>query len=246
MANSWQTWFPQFVIGVIACCVFNSGCGLSAVNSNMQGKAMFEQGQYDQAIETFQRSIAADPRNSDGYYNLAATYYYLGKQQKNSNYLKQADQLYRQSLSLDPDHADAYRGLAALMVENGQTQEAFQMVQGWRVQQPESPEPLIELARMYRESGDRTTATQLLADALNVDENNARTLKAMGQMREESGEYSLALQNYMRSYESNNMQPDVAAKIASLQAMTRTAQAIPVQQQPGQIPNSSVNQYVPR
>ena len=50
----------------------------------MQGKQLFEQGQYAQAIEMFQRSITADPRNADGYYNMATAYYYLGKQQKNA------------------------------------------------------------------------------------------------------------------------------------------------------------------
>jgi len=221
-----------------------SGCNFSATGSNLQGKRLFEQGQFAQAIEMFQRSIQADPRNADAYYNLASTYLFLGKQQKNSSWIQQADQLYRQALNLDPNHADAYRGLASLMIENGRASEAFQMVQNWRAQQPGSPEPLVELARMFRETGNRGSSTQLLVDALNLDGTNARALKAMGQMREESGEYALALQNYMRSYQSNNLQQDVAQKIASLQGVVSTNQAVPFQ--PGQNRLGSINQYVPR
>jgi tetratricopeptide (TPR) repeat protein len=229
---------------VIASSAFISGCGVSATGHNMQGKRLFEQGQYAQAIDMFQRSIQDDPRNADAYYNMASTYHFLGKQQKNSTWIQQSDQLYRQALNLDPNHADAYRGLAALLVENGRAADAFQMVQNWRARQPNSAEPLIELARMFRETGNRETATQLLADALNVDGNNPRALKAMGRMREESGEYALALQNYVRSYQSNNLQSDVAEKIAALQGQVRSAQAVPFQ--PGQSRLGSVNQFVPR
>ena len=193
----------------------------------------------------FQRSIQANPRNADAYYNMASTYLFLGKQQKNSSWIQQADQLYRQALNLDPNHADAYRGLASLMVENGRAADAFQMVQNWRARQPGSAEPLIELARMFRETGNRGTASQLLVDALNIDGTNAQALKDMGQIREEAGEYALALQNYIRSYQSNNLQTDVAQKIASLQGLTSSAgQTFPFQ--PGQNRLGSINQYVPR
>ena len=120
------------------------------------------------------------------------------------------------------------------------------MVQNWRVQQPYSAEPIIELARLYRESGDSSTATQLLADAIKLDGNNARALRAMGMLREESGDYAQALQNYIRSYQLNNAQGDLPQKIASLQGQARTAQAIVPQTQPGQVNPGSVNQYVPR
>ena len=232
--------------GILLLVVLFSGCGLSATGTNMQGKQLFDQGQYAQAIEMFQRSINADPRNADGYYNMAAAYYYLGKQQKNVAWSQQADQLYRQALSLDPDHVDAYRGLSALLMDEGRTQEAFQLVQNWRVQQPDNPEPVIELARLYRESGDSAAATQLLADALHIDGNHARALKAMGMMREESGEYDLALQNYTRSYEANNSQTDVAQKIASLQGATRTAQNTTPPVQTGQALPPGSNQFLPR
>ena len=232
--------------GFLLITIFTAGCGLSATGTNMQGKQLFEQGQYAQAIEMFQRSISADPRNADGYYNMATAYYYLGKQQKNTAWTQQADQLYRQALNLDPNFVDAYRGLSATLIDEGRTQEAFQLVENWRVQQPQSAEPSIELARLYREAGDSAAATQLLADALQIDGDNARALKAMGMMREESGDYSLALQNYMRSYEANSSQTDVAQKIASLQGATRTAQNTIPPTQTGQTTPPGNNQFMPR
>ena len=220
-----------------------SGCNLAATGHNVQGKRLYEQGQFAQALTTFQKAARANPRNADAYYNMAATYYYLAKQQNNATWIRQAEQLYRQTLNVDQQHVDAHRGLAVLLAESGRSQEAFQLLTNWRARSPFSAEPLIELARLQTEFGDRSRAMQTLADALNVDATNARALKAMGQMREEAGEYQLALDNYIRSYQANNLQTDVAAKIAALQGRVQP-QAVPFQ--PGQNRMGSIYQHVPR
>lgn len=220
-----------------------SGCNIAATGHNVQGKRLYEQGQFAQAISTFQKAVNANPRNPDAYYNMASTYYYLGKQQNNATWTQQAEQLYRRALVIDPNHTDAHRGLAAVLVESGRSGEAFQMLQAWQARAPFSAEPLIELARLQSEFGNRSNAMQTLANALNVDSNNPRALKAMGLMREQSGEYQLALDNYIRSYQANNLQPDVAEKIARLQGSARP-QVVPFQ--PGQNRLGSAQQYVPR
>ncbi len=221
-----------------------SGCNLASTGQNIQGKRHFDQGQYTQAISSFQQALQNNPRSADAWYNLGATYYYLGVQQRNADWLRQSDQFFRQALAIDPNHSDAWRSLAALTVQNGRIAEAFQLIDGWRASVPGSAEPVIELARMYREAGNVNAAKQLLVDALNLESTNARALKAMGQIREDAGEYQLALENYVRSYQSNNMQPDVAQKIAALQGTVRAAQVVPFQ--PGQSRLGSLNQYVPR
>jgi len=231
------------LLSVMLCMVL-TGCNVTSSGHNMYGKQLFEQGQYASAIQSFQQALRDNPQSADAYYNLAATYSHLGRQQNNANWMQQADQLYRYAIALNPMHGDAYRGLTAQMMHGGQTAQAFQMMQTWRAQTPQSAEPVIELARMYHETGNRNQATQLLVDALNLEPTNARALKALGSIREESGQYQLALDNYIRSYQANNLQADVAQKIAALQGVTRTAQVVP--NQPGQTQLSSVNQYVPR
>ncbi len=221
-----------------------SGCNVTSTGHNMYGRQLYEQGQYTAAIQSFQQALRDDPRSADAYYNLAATYSHLGRQQNNANWLQQADQLYQYAIALNPMHNESYRGYSALMMQNGRSAEALQLMQNWRAQAPQSAEPVIEMARMYHETGQRDQATQLLVDALNIEPTNARALKAMGRIREESGQYQLALDNYIRSYQSNNLQADVAQKIASLQGLAQTTQAVPWQ--PGQNQLGNVNQYVPR
>ena len=96
-----------------------AGCNLASTGNNVQGKRLFDQGQYTQAMEAFQTAVEHNPRNADAWYNLGATYYYLGKQQRNVAWLNQADQLFRQALVVDPNHAHTWRSLTALMIENG-------------------------------------------------------------------------------------------------------------------------------
>jgi len=238
-------------IGFAGCILIGicGGCNLATNNHNIQGRRLYEQGQYQQAINCFQRSLAANPQNPDAYYNMGAVYYHLGKQQKNAQWVAHAQQLYSQAISLNPNHLPAYRGLAVSMAESGRVEEAFAMLQNWQQSVPYSEEPKIELARLAKETGDTARSTQYLLDALAINPQNPRALKAMGRLREEAGEYQLALQNYMRSYQVNNLQTDVAERIGALQGRLGGANSIPVNvqaAQPGQIRLGGADHYVPR
>lgn len=188
-----------------------------------------------QAIGRFQQAISQNPNNADAHYNLAASFYAMGKNQNNAQYLSQAEQLYRKAISLNGQHTEAHRGLAALLIETGREQFAFDLLDGWKTRLPNSADPLIELARLYQEYGDNQHATDLLADALKVDGSNVRALKAMGRVRETQGQTLLALDNYMRVLQIDNGQSDVAQRVAQLQQQFAS--------QPGQAPASN---YSPR
>ncbi len=158
-----------------------------------------------------------NPKSSDALYNLGASYYSLAKQSNNQQYRSQAEQLYRQAISYNDQHVDAHRGLAALLIESNQEKYAFDLINTWKNRYPASTEPVVELARLYQEYGDNRRATDLLADALKLDANNVRTLKAMGHVREIQGQTHLALDNYLRVLQIDGQQNDVVAKVASLQ-----------------------------
>ncbi len=229
--------------------LFLGGCNLGVQQHNCAGRQAYEMGQYSNAISEFQRSLQINPRNADSYYNLAASYYAVGKQNKNQQYLQQAESLYRQAIALNDQHVDAHRGLAAMLIETGQEKYAFDLMNTWKNRYPNSTEPVIELARLYQEYGDNRRATDLLADALRMDGQNVRALKAMGHIREVQGQTHLALDNYMRVLQLDNRQTDVAQRVASLQ--TQLAQLPAGTNQPGspltdQLRYGSVNPYVPR
>ena len=202
--------------------VVNSGCNLAANRQNSLGRAAYQSGQYAQAINSFQQALNASPNNADAYYNLASSYYQLGKQTQNQQWVVQAEQLFRQAISLNDQHVDAHRALAALLIETDRKRYAFDLVDDWRNRYPQSAEPLIEIARLYQEFGDNRRATDFLSDAVRLDSENVRALKALGHVREAQGQINLAMENYHRALALDGSQVEVAQRLQHL--VTRMAQ----------------------
>lgn len=195
-----------------------SGCnGISARGLNAEGVRLYQQAQYDAALQRFDKAAALDPRSADAFYNIAATYHRLGKLENNPQYLAQAERNYRRCLDNDPDHAACHRSLAVLLVEQGRSASAFRLLQNWMVRNPGSPEPKIELARLCEEFGEVAAAENHLLEALAIDSTNPRALTALGHLREREGETLQALANYRRSLMYDNRQPHLATRVATLQ-----------------------------
>jgi len=203
-------------------------CGLAPVGcSNMtsqalnsEGVRLYQNGNYIQAAEQFQRAIASNPKQADGYYNLASSLHKNGKLHNRQEDLLQAEQLYNQCLDYDPDHTECYRGLAVLLTETERNDAAFRLLEGWAARNPQNADPQIELARVLEETNNLPQASTRLVQALAVDPHNSRALTALGRLREQAGDPQQALANYQRSLAINRFQPEVATRVASLQAAT--------------------------
>ncbi len=202
---------------LVICTLFlTSGCQWAASGQNSTGAKLYEQGQYTAALQQFQKVIATDPNNADGYYNLAATNHRLGNQRGDVQQLTQAESLYNQCLDHDPNHIECHRGLAVLLIDTGRPDRAFALMKNWAAQNPTFAAPRVELARLYEEAQDPGTAKKYLEDAVQMDANNSRAWLALGLLREQSGDLPQALQNYQRSLAINNMQPMVTERVAAL------------------------------
>lgn len=213
---------PRFVRPGVLCtslvllAITASGCKIAADGQNLQGVRLYQQGQYDAAMQTFQKAVTSDPNNADAFYNMAATVHRVGVARNDTNLLGQAETLYNRCLDLDPNNTDCYRGLAVLLSETGRSDRAFTLLKNWAIRDPRNSEARIELARLYEEFGDVETAKVQLAEALQIDQYSARAWNALGRLREQSGDYAQALANYQQSYNLNRFQPEVAERIASL------------------------------
>jgi len=193
-----------------------TGCKVASDTQNLQGAKLYQNGNYDVAMQNFQKAVASDPTNADGYYNMACTMHRMGTARNDKNMLTQAETLYNQSLDLDPSHTDCYRGLAVLLVETGRSDKAFNLLKNWAVRDPKSADARVELARLYEEFGDPEAAKSYLTEAVALDQYNARAWNALGRLREQSGDYSQALANYQRSYSLNQFQPEIMERMAAL------------------------------
>lgn len=199
-----------------------SGCGMVSATQNAQGVQMYQQGNYQGALQKFQQAVYTDPKDADGYYNLAATLHRLGTLQNQKTLLDQAESYYHQALDHNANHVDAYRGLAVLLKEENRSQDAFRLIEGWSERSPTLAAAKVELARLYDEMGDKNAAKSHLLEAIERDPYNARALAALGKIHEETGDHAQALANYSRSLYQNQVQPEVAARVAALRAALGT------------------------
>ncbi len=197
-----------------------SGCGVVSQSRNAEGVRMYQQGNFQAALQKFQDALKSDPQNPDAYYNLGATYHRLAKLTGNSEDFRQAETYYNQALDHDGDHRDAYRGLAVMLVEEQRSNDAFKLIEGWANRNPSDPLPHIELARLYEEFGNREAAREQLISAVSLDPYNAQALAALGRVHELMGNHAQALADYERSLWQDRMQPEVAARVAALRSAT--------------------------
>ena len=193
-----------------------AGCGSLARNDNSEGVKLYQQGNYQGAVNSFQQALAKQPGSPDGFYNIGATYHQQAKLFGRPQDMQLAEQYYHLCLARSPDHPSCQRALAVLLVEQNRGNEAVANLEAWSRRQPGDPQPRIELARLCEEHGDAQAAENHLVDALAVDPNNPRALVALGQLRESSGNTQQALANYTRALSIDGRQPMVAARVASL------------------------------
>ncbi len=193
------------------------GCHAPGTGQNIEGVRYFQQGQPQAAIYQFQQALAQNPRNPDAYYNLAAAYHYLGKQNGDRSMLNQAETLYHQCLDQSPDHVSCHRALAVLLVDTNRPDSAFTLLERWAGRSPHVADARIELARLHEEFGSADSARRYLGEAIDVDPASPRAWAAMARLREQDGQLAQALNNYQQAYSLNNYQPGVAERIASLQ-----------------------------
>lgn len=187
---------------------------------NAEGVRLYQNGNYTQAAEQFQRAVASNPKDANSYYNLASALHKNAKLYNRQEDFLQAEQLYNQCLDYNPNHTECYRGLAVLLMETGREDAAFRLLEGWADRNPNLADPQIELARVLEETNNIPQASARLVQALAIEPRNSRALTALGRLREVSGDTEQALANYQRSLAINRFQPAIAARVATLQATT--------------------------
>lgn len=224
---------PACLSVAIAVIFVATGCGGMRGNENAEGVQLYQQGNYQGAVNAFQQALVKQPGNPDSFYNLGATYHQQAKlfNQPSDNQL--AEQYYHLCLSRNPDHAACHRALAVLLIEEGRSPEAVASLEAWAAARPTDPEPRMELARLCYENNNLLEAENYLIDAISVAPGDPRPLVALGSLREQTGQTNQALANYSRALALDPQQPVVTAKVASLSSGAATTGGAVMAANPG-------------
>lgn len=177
--------------------------------SNNSGLGYFRRGNFAMAQRQFEHAVSQDPANADFRYNLAMAHRRAGNGQL-------AEQVLRQNMNVQASHQPTYHALAELMVEQGRTGDAHDLLQTWVGTQPYVPGAQIEMAWLQRQMGDTLGAEQSLRQAMQSDPGNHIAMAHLGQIYQDQGQHQQAIAMYQQSLSRSWSQPEVQSRLASL------------------------------
>jgi tetratricopeptide (TPR) repeat protein len=202
---------PNFV--AVLCVLLAGGCQTDPLvrYPSERGRSLALKGQYPEAIRQLERELTFRP-SPDGYYLLGYSYARLAEQRGDPLLYRRAEQAFRACLERNPEHAGAYYELTSLLVRQGRTSEAEDMLRQWASRNPGSSEARVQLARFYHLTGQRRVAEDLLIEALTLDPKNPRTLVALEMVRRNSDQVLLAERNATPAKRYDPTEPELAPR----------------------------------
>ena len=201
--------------GILWVAMAASLCGCSPVSPvngwvmNESGQSYYKRGEYAKARYEFERALMDRPYSADYAFNVAAA------MDQQGDHLA-AEKMYRHALTLDPGHQPAYHGMAAMLMEEGRTPEAEDLLNTWAVTQPYSPEAATELGWLKGEQGDIEGADRELRRALRQNPRHTGALTQLGRVHGKAGRRSDAAADFARSLYMDPNQPEAQAELAAL------------------------------
>ena len=195
------------LIVVVAGCTSTDGERWRTFNDD--GVALFAQGSYTDALESFEYALTLHPNDPVLVFNTGQCYDRLNKVQK-------AEELYLYCLQRDPKHGDARLALVALKYRTGRVAEANNLIQDWLRQEPNVADSYVADAWRLRQEKAIPQAMARVEQALSIEPRNRRALTEMGILLEMQGMPDRALALYEWILQSEPNQVEIAARAEQL------------------------------
>lgn len=221
-----------------------------------QAQALVEKQQFPEALHAYQQVVQRNPNDADAYYQIARLLLRMGKpdavQQAHQALLKvvklnkshldahrQLTRLYLAAerfqqaqlhagaiVAADPTKAEGHVLLGVSLIGDQQVRAGMAELQKAIESDPKSYSAYLELARVYAQQRDFTTAEKVLRDSLEVDPQSVGTRVALGDVLTAAGRESEAAKEYRQGLEHDPNQGVLYLRLAGLsQKQRRLAEA---------------------
>jgi Tfp pilus assembly protein PilF len=200
------------VLGGLAL-VLQAGC-VSPVDDraklfNDDGVHLFAQGDYANALDSFDLALTLRPQDATLLFNMAECYNRLGDTQR-------AEKFYGATLVQAPKHADARLALVELLYRAGRQPQADQLIDEWARQEPQSSDVYVLDAWRRLQVRDYPAAEGRLQQALDIDPHNRRALAEFARLYEQMGMPQRAYVLYERILTREPEQSQIAQRLDRL------------------------------
>jgi tetratricopeptide (TPR) repeat protein len=160
------------------------------------------QGNLGAALQEIQKAIAADPKRSESYLNLALL-------QLRSNLIDQAEPNFKKAAELDPKAMNAQLALGGFYQSRNRLPEAEQQFKHAIELAPKDPTPREALVRLYMAEGRKPDAEALLRQAKADLSDVPEGYRMLGDFYFASGDLDKATAEYSSLYSDHPRDPQV-------------------------------------
>ena len=122
-------------------------------------------GNYDKALEHFNKALKIQPTYAPAYYDMGLIY------QKRKKMVKEAQSCYENALRINPEHYPSYINLGTLLADTGRVEEAIKLCQEGLEYFPDSADLHYNLGCFLSQNGQKDEAIKEFRQALKIDPN---------------------------------------------------------------------------
>ncbi len=191
-----------------------------------EGNAHLKAGRYNEAVNSFKKSIELDPLNAQVYYNLGYAYLklrndaeaqeaFLKAVKYNANYTaaylalgnlaermkkdKDALSYYRKAIDLNDKEAKAFCGIGNIHLRNNRFKEAETYYQQAISIDSSYFDAWMGIGRAQKEQGKLDTALESFNKASEINKKDPKTFLFIAEIYNKNGKYQLALESVEKS-----------------------------------------------
>lgn len=172
-------------------------------NQFLLGVQLYQQGQYDLAIESFESVLKENPDFAEGYYNIGMAYLKKGD-------LDDAMVQMTKAIELKPDFIKAYFGLGQVYMEKGEREKASEIFQQAVSIAPNEATTYVNLGIFYFTNDEDDMALEALLKAKDIDPSLAQTYYQLGLVYTRKGELDKTIESFEKFLELAPQAPEAA------------------------------------
>jgi len=154
--------------------------------SNISGACYQGLGQFEMAVECYEKAITINPSYYKAYYNLGGILQDLGK-------LNASIECFEKALSIKPDYADANNNIGNVFKELGQFDNAIKSFEKAIEVKPDYAEAHYSLGQIFQDLGKMEAAISSYQEVLVIKPDFAELHNNLGVIYQEAGELDSAL-----------------------------------------------------
>ena len=132
-----------------------------------------DSGNFDSAISAFKKAIKKNPTDPRVYNNLGIAY-------ELTNDFEKARSAYEKAIEINPDNSSTLNNLAGLSLLEGKSEDATILYDSAISTDPLFIEPYMNIARMFIEMREFSSAEPYIRNVLQIEPDNAEALNYLG------------------------------------------------------------------